>query len=262
MRDTAQDYRTYWIGNGNYYGKMRSLGAAAECQLPADKVAQIPQPDRQMVIDEAKGNPSFCAAIARCMGEANWQEKLARSAKEAIVNQMDPRRFPGSKGKWPKLRLKVDELVAAAHTSVKRALASMTPEQKLATARLVAGGAPAASISGLGDLGDLGFFDVLASLVTTVAKVGGDLYTADLMADSREDLAKIQANTAIRTATTNQAITSAQAAIEASRLQQAAIQSPVGAAISTLTTSTVAGVPVMLIAIPLIGVVVYLLTKK
>ena len=259
MRDTSEDYRTYWIRDGLYYGKARNLGAAP-CTLPADKLAQIPAADRALLLDEVSGNPAFCENVARCMASsADWAKLISTSAKGAIVNEFDPSKFPNRKGMWPKLRATMNDFVGAASSTIKNKIASMTLDQKTAALKEIAkGGRQSSGQALLGNLGVAGIFDFLASAIETA----GNMYTTDLVNDTRTDIARIQANSAMNTFTAQQSIANAQAAIAAAQTQQAAIQSQVGAAISTITTSTVGGIPVLLIAIPLIGGLIYLFMKK
>jgi len=242
MRDTFRDYRTYWIRNGEYYGRAENLGAAP-CTLPADKLAQIPAADRALLMDEVKDNPAFCEKVSKCMAtRSDWGKLISTSAKEAIVNEFDPSKFKNRKGSWPKLRAHAQKLAEAASTAIKNQISSMTFGQKVeAIKQIVAGRKPMASR--LSGLGGLGFFDLLGSVITAA----GNLYTADLVADTNKDIAKIQASSAMNTITAQQSIAQAQAAIAAAQVQQAAIQNPIGSAISTFTTSTVGGIPVLAI---------------
>ena len=244
MRDTSRDYRTYWIRDGMYYGKASNLGASP-CTLPPDKLAQIPEDDRKLLLDEIAGNPSFCAKVLKCMSErADWGHLIAASAKEAIVNELDHSKFKNRKGMWPKLRARTNELVETARNTVRGAVASMTFQDKVAALERLKGARPELKLSGLGSLGQ---WDIIASLVGTIGKVGSDIYTTNLVNDTREDIAKIQASSAINTLSAQQSIARAQAAMAASQAQQAAIQNPIGSAISTFTTSTVAGIPVVVL---------------
>lgn len=251
MRDTSRDYRTYWIRDGEYYGKAQNLGALP-CALPEDKLAQLSDYDLKILLDEVSGNPSFCAKVSECMRtRPDWAKLISDSAKEAVVNELNPSRFQNRKGMWPKLRGKLNDFVGAASAAIKRSTSSLTLEQKTAALRELAKAPPASGSRLLGNLGVAGIFDFLSSAVGAA----GDLYTANLVNDTREDIARIQANAAMNTITAQQSIARAQAAM-------AAIQSPVSAAISTFTTSTVGGVPVLLIAVPLVGILIYMFMKK
>lgn len=240
MRDTSLDQNTYWIRDGNYYGRARSLGAPP-CVLPPDKLAQIPEMDRALLLEEVAGNPSFCAEVAKCMAtHPDWAARISRSANEAVANEMDPFRFRNRKGLWPKLRARVQDLVESSVRTIRNKVSSMTLNEKVAELRRMSSRQKGGGLSGLGDLG---FFDFLASVIGAA----GNVYTQDLVADTQKDIAKIQANTSMQTISAQQSIVQAQAAIAAAQAQQAAIQSPVGAAIATFTTSNVAGIPVPVI---------------
>ena len=257
MRDTSADYRTYWIRDGMYYGKARNLGAAP-CTLPEAQLAKLPEEDRKMLLDEVAGNPSFCERVAKCMAtRSDWIKLVSDSAKEAVVNEFDSSKFKNRKGMWPKLRARAQELADSATRAIRGKVSSMNLDQKAEAIRSLSRGSMGTR-SGLSGLGGLGFFDLLASVIGAA----GNVYSQDLIADTKVDIAKIQANSAMNTITAQQSIANAQAAIAAAQVQQAAIQSPVGAAISTITTSTVGGIPVLLIAIPLIGGLIYLFMKK
>ncbi len=239
MRDTSRDQNTYWIRDGNYYGRAGNLGAPP-CVLPADKLAQIPEMDRALLLEEVSANPSFCAEVAKCMEtRPDWAARIARSANEAVANEMNPALFRNRIGMWPKLRARVQDLVESSARTIRNKVASMTLDEKVREIQKISGG----RARGLSGLGSLGFFDFLASVISAA----GDLYTKDLIADTNKDIAKIQANTSMQTISAQQSIAQAQAAIAAAQVQQAAMQNPVGAAISTFTTSTVGGIPVLAI---------------
>ena len=241
MRDTSRDQNTYWIRDGNYYGRARNLGAPP-CALPADKLAQIPEMDRALLLEEVSANPSFCAEIAKCMEtRPDWAARIARSANEAVANEMNPALFRNRIGMWPKLRARVQDLVESSARTIKNKVASMTLDEKTAALNAIASGRR--GVGSLGNLGVAGMFDFLAAVIETA----GNVYTTDLIGDTKEDIAKIQANSAMQTISAQQSIANAQAAIAAAQTRQAAIQSPVGAAIATFTTSTVAGIPVVAI---------------
>ncbi len=239
MRDTSESYRTYWIRDDLYYGKAKNLGEAA-CALPADKLAQIPKDDRELLIDEVSGNPSFCAKVAKVMNtRPDWGKIISSSAKEAIINEFDPSKFRERKGMWPKLRVRARDMAEYTTKIVRSRVASMTLQQKVEALKRIHSERRERP-ERLSGLGDLGFFDLLASVIGAA----GNVYTADLIADTNKDIAKIQASTAINTITAQQSIAQAQAAIAAAQAQQAAIQSPIGSAIATFTQSKVAGIPV------------------
>lgn len=259
MRDTSEDLRTYWIRDGMYYGRATNLGAPP-CTLPPDKLAQIPEDDRKLLLEEIAGNPAFCNKVLKCMSErADWGHLIAASAKEAIVNELDPSKFRNRRGMWPKLRARTNELVASARDTVRAAVASMSFQDKVAALEKMKGVRSDRKSAGLSGLGQ---WDIIASLVGTIGKVGSDIYTTNLVNDTKEDIAKIQASSAINTLSAQQSIARAQAAMAASQAQQAAIQSPIGSAIATFTTSTVAGIPVVVLLAGGVAAIWYVLKRK
>lgn len=258
MRDSSRDYQTYWIRDGLWYGKMRNLGSTDSCSLPEDKVAQIPEPDRTIILDEVKGNPSFCAKIVQCMEtRKDWVHRISAAAKEAVVNEMDPSKFPERKGDWPKLRERVRDLAQYVKDEAARAAAKLTLPQKIAVVKqIAAGGLKTRGLSGLGDLGQ---WDILASLAGSLVSAGASVYGAKVTADAQQDIAKLNASAAMQNAQAQMAIANANAAIAGA---QAQIANPISSTLSTLTTTTVAGIPVIIPIIGIVGLGIYLATKK
>ncbi len=234
MRDSSLDYRTYWLRNGQYYGRENLGETAPACAIPLDKLSQIPAEDRQIVIDEANADPAFCEKLVRLMAtNADWAHLVANSAKETIVNELDPSRFGHRAGMWRKLRERL------------RALLKDVPGlvQKLERYR-AAGRQPG-----------LGQWDIIGSLVGAIGGAAASIYGAKITTDTQKDLAKIQADAAIKAAQSQLATAQAQQALYAA-------QNPVSHAFSTLTTGTVAGIPNLLIIPAVVAAIYYFATKK
>lgn len=227
MRDSSLDYRTYWLRNGEYYAR-RGLGdtaTAPACDIPLDKLAQIPAEDRQIVIDEANADPSFCAKLVRAMTtNADWAHLVAQSAKEAIVNELDPSRFGHRAGQWRMLRERLRGILKDVPGLV----------DKIAKYR-ASGKQPG-----------LGQWDIIGTLVSSIGGAAASIYGAQLQTDAQKDLARIQANAAMK---------AAQAQMAALQAQQA--MNP----LSTLTSASVAGIPLMVI-LPVAAAAIYFATKK
>jgi hypothetical protein len=237
IRDSSLDYRTYWLQGGQFYSR-RGLGEAApSCSLPIDKLRQIPEADRAVLIEEVNADPAFCAKVARCMAtNPNWGHVIAASAKEAIANEMNPSKFPHRAGMWPKLRARAQFLVE----EVSRAMAQ--------------GKVPVAArpMSGLGDLGQ---WDIIASLVGTIGTAATSIYSAGVTSRAQIDAQRDQANAAIAAAQAQMN------AINAANAMQA-VTSPVASAVSRIASAEVAGIPLLALAIPAIGLIIYFATKK
>lgn len=231
MRDSSLKYRTYWLRNGQYYGR-DNLGetVAPACAIPLDKLSQIPTEDRQIVIDEANADPAFCEKLVRLMAtNADWAHLVANSAKEAIVNELDPSRFGHRAGMWRKLRERLRAILKDVPGLVKKI------EEYRAAGRS----------QGLGQ------WDIIGNLVGAIGGAAASIYGAKLTADTQKDIIKIQTDAAIKAA--NAQLATAQA--------QQAMQNPVSRAFSTLTAGSVAGIPLLLV-IPAVGAAIYFATKK
>lgn len=238
MRDSSLDYRTYWLQDGQYYSR-RGLGAV-DCSLPPDKLAQIPDGDRQVLIDECAADPAFCARVARCMTKnPNWGHVIATSAKEAIANEMNPSAFPERAGTWPRLRARARQLVDAVSVEFAKGYVPI----------------PMKKLSGLGGLGQ---WDIIASLVGTIGTAAANVYMGGVQNRAQVDLQRDQANAAIAAAQAQMNAINAAGGMNAT----IASANPISSVIQTVTSATVAGIPVLALAIPALGLIVWLATKK
>ncbi len=239
VRDSSLDYRTYWLQGGQFYSR-RALGdATPACSLPPEKLRQIPEADREVLLEEVNADPAFCAKVARCMAtRADWGHLIAASAKEAIANEMDPSKFPHRAGMWPKLRARAKFLVE----EVAKAMAQgKTP-------------VVVRKVSGLGGLSGLGQWDIIASLVGTIGGAAANIYQSGVTSRATIDAQRDQANAAIAAA---QAQMSAINAANAMQTAQGSMNP-----ISSVMNATVAGIPVLALAVPAIGLIIYFATKK
>lgn len=255
MRDTSRDYQTYWIRNGEWYGKMRTLGEAT-CRIPDEILRSIPEPDRQVVVEEAAADSKFCEELVRISKHPGWEHKISQSAKCALLNELDPSKCRDYAGKWGRLRSRLRKLLDEVPAQIDRAVGRMTLPEKMAVVRKIAAGErPVPSVSGLGELGQ---WDIISGLVGSVATASANIYTAKVTTDAQRDIAKIQASTAMRDAQTAMAMQQAQAEVNTAKTVQAGMLGP----ISSLTSASVGGVPVWLIAIPVLGAIAWFAFKK
>jgi hypothetical protein len=241
MRDSTKDYRTYWLRDGLYYGVDRGLGAAP-CSLPEDKLAKIPADDRQVLVEETDADPEFCRIVARMMAtDPQWDHNISASAKAAAENEINPSK--GKKGGWPRLRARVRDLISHVADQAVQAAARLTPEERFLTVKQLSSGQLRLKTPAMSGLGDLGQWDIIGSLVGNLVGVGAGIYGATVTADAQKDIAKLQANAAMQNAQAQIAIANANAAIANAQVQ---IANPVSSAMSTLTTSSIAGIPVII----------------
>src|SRR5574339_485876 len=171
MRYTSLDYRTYWLRNGQCYVRDNLGESAPACAIPIDKLAQIPAEDRQIVIDEANADPAFCEKLVRLMStNADWAHLVAKSAKEAIVNELDPSRFGHRGGQWRKLRERLRAILKDVPGLVQK-LEKYRAENR----------APG-----------LGQWDIIGSLVSAVGGAAASIYSTKLQSDAQRDIQQMQ----------------------------------------------------------------------
>jgi len=240
IRDSSLDYRTYWLQGGQYYGRRGLEGLDAACELPIDKLRQIPEADRKVLLDEVNADAAFCKKVARCMAtQSDWAHAVSTSAKEAIVNELDPSRFKGSSGMWPKLRERVRILVEE-------------------VSRMAANGKTLVGAKSLSGLGELGQWDIIASLVGSIGSAAASVYGASITSHAQQNIAQTQANAAMAAAQAQIAMSNAATAMQSAN----ATINPISSAVQSITSATVAGIPVLALAIPAIGLIIYFATKK
>lgn len=233
---------------------MRDLGALeTACKVPESVLQAIPEPDRQVVAEEAAASPKFCRELVAISQHPGWEHKVAQSAKCALLNELDPSKCKDHAGKWGRLRSRLRKLLDEIPDQVNRAVSKMTLDEKVAAIRKATAGQRSVSVSGLGELGQ---WDIISGLVGSVATATSNIYTTKIVNDTKEDIAKIQASTAMRDAQTQMSIANAQAAITAAQ------STGIGGAIQKVTSATVAGVPVWLVAVPIAGLVIWMIFKK
>lgn len=237
MRDSSADYRTYWLQGGQYYSKMRNLGDPAACELPADKLAQFSDLERKAILDEAAGNPGLCRKLYSIMTKnPNWKRVIESSMRSAVANALNHR--IGEAGPWRKLQETAKAMVDRAFSEVDQKVNSLTLGQKMQVIQSIAtAGKPTLSGIGLGDI----FSDLIGGVA--------DYFGNRTIARAQESIARTQANATIAVANAQMSVAQANAAIVAA---QERISSPISSVVSTLTSTTVAGVPIL---IPILGAV-------
>lgn len=252
MRDTSKDFRTYWIRNGLWYGRMNSLG---ETDGLEQVLAQIPEPDRQVVAEEAASNAAFRNELVRISKHPGWEHKVSESARCAILNELDPSKCRNQAWKWGRLRSRLRKLIDDSVSKINRNVSRMTFDEKMAVVRkLAAGERPTPMVSGLGELGQ---WDIISGLVSSVAGATANIYTAKITTDAQRDVAKIQATTAMRDAQTAIAMQNAQSSINAAK---AGMGNPLGP-LAPLASASIGGVPVWIVLAGT-GAVIYFMFKR
>lgn len=246
MRDSSTAYRTAYLTDYPPFATLGQLETGG--RIPAKIMAEIPREDHEVVAEEAAADPSLSRAIIAISGKPGWVNVLTETIRKVILNEVNPLRFPDTRGKWLQLRKRVREMQRIAIQAIEKKLASMTPAQKIAEARRIAAGRRT-GMSGLGELGQW------AELFGAVATAAGSVYGAKVTADAQEELAKIQANAAKAQLNAQLAMANAQQAMATQQTQQASMSSPFSSITSSLTSGGMGSLILPMAA----GLAIYLL---
>jgi hypothetical protein len=197
--------------------------------------------DRQHIAAEAKASPAFGRKLDVMLRQPAGEKMAAISARKAIANQFNPTLYPESRGEWPILRREATKLAEAMPGIVQQIVEKMPFSEKMAAVRLIAqGDSPRMVVASMGDLGQ---FEIIGSIIGTIAGGAASIYSSSITASAQRDIAAMQADTAIKSAQAQMAIASAQAAIQ----QAQAVQMTQATASSTpagfLTQDIGAGIP-------------------
>lgn len=237
--------------------------------------------DRRLISEEMEANPSFGKRLAATLRRPNGERLVALSAKKAIANEFDPTLFPESSGEWVRLRKHATELVKSIPGIVEREIDQLPFDTKMEMVRRIARGEHPTIMIGHEGMGDLGQFEIIASLIGSVAGAASSIYGAKVTTSAQKDIAKIQAETAMKDLNTQMQIANAQQAINQAKVAQATAeaqkiqaqtaqikattaQAEVGTLVGTLTKDIGGGVPlwVLPMALGVLGLVLYFVYRK
>lgn len=245
--------------------------------------------DRRLIAEEIDANPSFGKKLAAVLPLPGGERLVALSAKKAIANEFDSNLFPESRGQWLTLRKRAVQLARALPEIVEKEIDRLPFQTKMEMVRSIARGErPTIAVGTIQGMGELGQFEVIGSLISSIAGAASSIYGAKVTSSAQKDIAKIQAETAMKDLNTQMAIANAQQAINQAKVAQAAAeaqkieaqtaqikaqtqqvqeqtkQAEVGTVVGTLTKDIGGGVPlwVLPMALGVLGLVLYFVFKK
>ncbi len=243
-----------------------------------DTVADL---DQRLIAEEIDANPSFGKRIADTLHQPGGFRSVSLSAKKAIANEFDPSMFPESRGQWTKLRQRARELARSIPEIVEKEIDRLPLQTKMQMVRRIASGQHPTVMFGIEGMGDLGQFEIIASLIGSVAGAASSIYGAKVTSSAQKDIAKIQADTAMKDLQAQMNIANAQQAINQAKVAQqvaeaqkieaqtaqikaTTAQAEVGTVVGTLTKDIGAGVPlwVLPMALGVLGLVLYFVFRK
>ena len=218
-------------------------------------IAQFGQADRRQIAEEIKANPPFGAWIKAMLRDPDGERLVALSAQKAVANEFNPRLYPETKGQWVTLRRRAVELARSLPDVIDRELERVPFAEKMRIVRAIAAGRrPSVEVSVAG-LGDLGQFEIIGTIVSSIAGAASTVYTNRVTTSAQKDIAKIQATTAMKDLQAQISIADAQKAIANAQAAQGG---------GVLTKDIGGGIPlwVLPVALGAIGVILYFVFKR
>lgn len=213
--------------------------------------------DRLLIKMEADADPAFAKVLQSMLKDGvAGEERVVQFAQKAVVNELDPRQFPETKGAWPKLRAKVRQLVDELPGAIIRHIDQMPPEKRVAAAQALREGKdfdfPPIT------LGELGQFDIIGSIVGAVAGAATSVYGSYLQSSTQRSIVNMELSAQQKEVDAQLAMANAQKAMAAASASQAgilpalptAITQPIQAAASALGTD-IGGVPLWMLLLGL-----------
>ena len=217
-------------------------------------IAQFGKTDRRQISEEIAANPPFGARIKAMLRDPDGERLVALSAQKAVANEFNPRLYPETKGQWVTLRRRAVELARSLPDVIDRELERVPFAEKMRIVRAIAAGRrPSVEVSVAG-LGDLGQFEIIGTIVSSIAGAASTVYTNRVTTSAQKDIAKIQATTAMKDLDTQIKLAEAQKAVAAAQAAQGGV----------LTKDIGGGIPlwVLPVALGAIGVILYFVFKR
>jgi hypothetical protein len=199
-------------------------------------------------------DPAFGDQLSQVLSQEGGVKAVALCMRHAVVNEMNPRLYPESKGMWPVLRKTVVAVAQSMPDIVEKELAKLPLETLTEMLKMVAAGRSpfVVSVSGMG------LFD-LGSLFGSLIEAGAGIFEKKLAGATAVKIEGIKAGGAAATMDAQARIAEAQKAIAEAQ----AASAPTAANI--LSADIGMGVPFWAVAVPAIliaGVSIYFVVKK
>jgi len=166
----------------------------------ARAVGELPFLTRAQILAEGDLDPRFWRYLSPLALSSSPGKRIDDDMKKAVINELDPRRYPETRGRWVALRAKINGL--------RQDLGNYA----YATGTLSDLGAAAAPTAAP---------DIWSSIATAIGGLGtaaANIYATKIVGDTNEDIAKIKARAdaaAAETAAKIAAINAAGAAAQA-----------------------------------------------
>lgn len=188
--------------------------------------------DQRQMIEEMDANPKFGEKLTAMLHDRNAVPLVMQSAKRAILNELNPKEHPESRGEWLTLRKRFNVLVRDLPGTIDKQVKAMTPGQRMAVVKAIAQhGVPSLQLGATTPTptapAPAPAGDMWGSIIGGIAQAAGTIYAAKITTDAQKDVAKIQATTQQQTLAMQQQMAQGQAAIDAARAAAGGVPSMV-----------------------------------
>jgi hypothetical protein len=175
--------------------------------------------DHRQISDEAAANPAFGRKLAAMIERPNGLKLIDESAARAVLNELDGRSFPESRGEWPVLRKRFNILIRDVARDIQKSVDALTLDEKADILNAYAKGGVQVVVRPLGEypVESLGQWE---AIVGAIAGAASSIYGARVQSSTQKEIAKIQAATEARSLEAQMTLAKAQMALQAAQVQQ------------------------------------------
>lgn len=197
--------------------------------------------DRALIRREAAADASFGRKIAQMLRAPDGEERVAVFAKQAVLNEIDPKQFPQTRGSWNLLRAATRKLMEELPPAIVASVSKMPLQDRAKALEAIQSGQafPFKPVT----LGELGQFEIVGSLINSVAGAAATAYSAYLNSSTQKQIADMQLEAQKRQLQAQMAMANAQTA-----MANASISQPIQSALSTLQMD-MGGIPLWMLAL-------------
>lgn len=174
--------------------------------------------DHRLLREEAAANPAFGRKLEAMIDRPNGAALLDDSARRAVLNELNPREYPKSKGEWTVLRKQMRLLLRDIPKSIDESISKLTLEEKVRVLEAYArDGVQVHAQMADYPVESLGQF---AEIIGAVVGAATSIYGAKLSANTAKQIAQIKADGEAKSLSVQTTIAKAQLAIQGAQTKQ------------------------------------------
>lgn len=174
--------------------------------------------DHRLLREEAAVNPAFGRKLEAMIDRPNGAALLDDSARRAVLNELNSREYPQSKGEWTVLRKQMRLLLRDIPKAIDESISKLSLKEKVQVLEAYAkGGVQVHAQMAEYPVESLGQF---AEIIGAVVGAASSVYGAKLSADTAKQIAKIRAEGEARSLDVQTTIAKAQIAIQGAQMKQ------------------------------------------